>query len=312
MNGEELYRLLFDEVRIDACADGTSQVPRFAKLLRWCSSLGCVIQACDQAITAPLRSYCVTRPSLFLSVTLSAGWKDGEPETNLPDVPHANNMVLAIAIREPTLWTGTTPCCDRLRSVGIAVPAESLVSLGLGDHFEDLFEDAGAPLAVRALPLTAKIRSLAEDMLAPPQDGPIRQLLIDAHATEIVARTFEMLGTDCHEAELRDRDRIAVGRVRDLIESDLAREWALTDLARIAGLGARSLNAKFRAAYGTTVFEFLKRRRFEYAHEALASGRLSVSEIAYQVGYESPANFTTAFRRHFGYVPSTLRRSRWN
>ncbi len=312
MNDEELYRLLFDEIRIDACADGASQLPRFAKLLRWCSSLGCVIQACDQAITAPLRSYCMTRPSLFLSVTLSADWKHGEPETNLPDVPHGSNMVLAIAIREPTLWIGTTPCCDRLRSVGIAVPADSLVSLGLGDHFEGLFSDTGSPLAVKALPLSARMRSLAEDMLAPAQDSAIDRLLIDAHATEMVARTFAMLGMDCDEAELRDRDRIAVGRVRDLIESDLAREWTLSDLARTAGLGARSLNTKFRAAYGTTVFEFLKRRRFEYAHEALASRRLSVSEIAYQVGYESPANFTTAFRRHFGYVPSALRRTRWN
>lgn len=31
--------------------------------------------------------------------------------------------------------------------------------------------------------------------------------------------------------------------------------------------------------------------------------RLSVTQIAYEVGYEHPANFSTAFRRHFGLLP---------
>jgi AraC-like DNA-binding protein len=31
---------------------------------------------------------------------------------------------------------------------------------------------------------------------------------------------------------------------------------------------------------------------------------LSVTEAAFRVGYAHPANFATAFRRHFGYSPS--------
>jgi AraC-like DNA-binding protein len=310
MNDEELYGLLFEHIKIDECGDGSSQLPRFSKLLRWCSPLGCVIQACDETIASPLRSHCVTRPSLFLCATLSADWQGSEPESNMPDVPYGSNTLIAIAMRDTTLWVGKTPCCDRLRSVGIAIPAESLDKLGLGDHFEDMFEDSSATLAVRAFPLPPKLRSLAEEVLAPPQDTSLAGLLIDAHAIEIVVRTFAMLGIDDDASELRDRDRVAVGRVRDLIESDLARDWGLSDLAKIAGLGARSLNTKFRLAFGTTVFDYLKQRRLEFAHEVLSQRKMSVSEIAYHVGYESPANFATAFRRHFGYVPSSLRRPR--
>ncbi|MFZ5689942.1 MAG: helix-turn-helix transcriptional regulator [Pseudomonadota bacterium] len=307
----ELYGLLFDDIRIEEC-DGSSQLPRFSKLLRWCSPLGCVIQACDQPITAPLYSSCVTRPSLFLSVTLSADWKGCEPESNLPDVPYGGNMLLAIAMRDTTHWVGKTPCCDRLQSVGIAIPASSLEKLGLGDCFEALFDGRKASLAVKASPLPPALRKLAEEMLTLPQDDILSGLRIDARAMELVARSFLVLGIGTDGSDLRDRDRAAVRRVRDMIESDLARNWALPDLAKSAGLGARSLNTKFRQAFGTTVFDYLKQRRLELAHDVLSQRKMSVSEVAYHIGYESPANFATAFRRHFGYVPSSLRRRRSN
>src|SRR5262245_13805356 len=138
MDDDKLYRLLFKDIRIDQHGDGVSQLPRFAKLLRWCSSLGCVIQSCDETITTPFHSYCVTRPSLFISAVLSADWRSGRPCTNLTDVPYCGNTLVAIAMREPTVWIGDTPRCNRLRVAGIAVPLESVEALGLGEHFEDM------------------------------------------------------------------------------------------------------------------------------------------------------------------------------
>jgi AraC-like DNA-binding protein len=42
----------------------------------------------------------------------------------------------------------------------------------------------------------------------------------------------------------------------------------------------------------------------------LAHLGLSVNEAAYAVGYANPANFSTAFRKHFGYVPSSCHRDK--
>lgn len=312
MDSRDLYDLLFDKISIVTRDDGRSQLPRFGKLLRWSSSLGCVIQACDEQLASPIQSHCVTKPSLFITAILCADWKDGEPSSNVTELPYVENTLLAFAMREPVTWIGETPRCDRLRVVGIGVPAEMLSALGLGDHFDDMFEDRGAPIAIKAMPMSPRIKALAEEMLDPPAEDGIGRLLAEAHASEMIARTLSAFTDREESTRLNERDRTAVGRVRDLLESDLSRDWTLSELARHAAFSARSLNTKFRIAFGSSVFEYLKRRRLEFAHETLMQRRMSVSEIAYRVGYESPANFATAFRRHFGYVPTTLLRSRVN
>lgn len=310
MDPRDLYNLLFDKISIVTRDEGHSQLPRFAKLLRWSSSLGCVIQACDEQLASPIESHCVTKPSLFITAILRADWKDGEPYSNMTDVPYVKNTLLAVAMREPVTWVGETPRCDRLRVVGVGVPVEMLSAIGLGDHFEDMFDDPCAPIAVKSMSMSPQIKALAEEMLDPPAEGSIGRLLAEAHAAEMVARALSAFADKNETVRLNERDHAAVRRVRDLFESDLSYDWTLSELAKHAALSARSLNTKFRIAFGTSVFEYLKRRRLEFAHETLIQRRMSVSEIAYQVGYGSPANFTTAFRRHFGYVPTALLRSR--
>lgn len=310
MDQDNLYRLLFDRIRIVTRDNGHSQLPRFARLLRWSSPLGCVIQACDENIVTPLRSSCLTKPSLFISAVLSADWQYGEPYCNMTDARCASGTLLVSAIREPVIWLGETPRCDRLRVTGIGIPKAALEALGLGEEFNDLFDDPGAPVAVKVMPLPPRIRSLAEEMLSAPISGKLGGLLADAHAAEIVARTMASMVTGEEVDAVNPRDRKLLRRVRDLLESDLSRAWTLADLARMSGVGARSLNTKFRAAFGVPVFEYLKRRRLEFARETLLRRQLSVSEIAYRVGYDNPANFATAFRRYFGHAPSALRRTR--
>jgi AraC-like DNA-binding protein len=309
MDPRDLYNLLFDKFTISSNDGRHSELTRFARLLRRSSPLGCLIQSCDETIASPLRSECVTRPSLFISAVLSADWKGGRPVSNLTEVALTTGQLLAIALREPMVWRGETPRCDRLRVVGIGIPATALEALGVGQQFDDLFRRDGAPIVIKAARMTPRLQSLAEDMLAPSICGDATaHLLADAHAMEMLAWTMSAFGHDERIDALTPRDRMLIGRVRDLLETDLSASWTLAGLAKATGVSTRSLNTKFRAAFGVPVFEYLKRRRLEFARDALLHRRVSVAEIAYQVGYASPANFTTAFRRYFGHVPSALRR----
>jgi len=62
--------------------------------------------------------------------------------------------------------------------------------------------------------------------------------------------------------------------------------------------------------YGVSASDFLRTSRLATAHDALLHLGLSVNEAAYAVGYANPANFSTAFRKHFGYVPSSCHRDK--
>jgi AraC-like DNA-binding protein len=95
-----------------------------------------------------------------------------------------------------------------------------------------------------------------------------------------------------------------------MVDADLRYPWSIAELARRAGLSRRSFNIRFRAAYGMSAIDYLRVSRLDAAKEALVYRQFSVAEAAYHVGYSSPANFATAFRKRFGFAPSRCRAQR--
>jgi AraC-like DNA-binding protein len=63
----------------------------------------------------------------------------------------------------------------------------------------------------------------------------------------------------------------------------------------------------FKQHLGETIFNYAQRLKMEQAKKLLETTDISVTEIAFDVGYEYSSNFTTAFRRHFGVTPRAAR-----
>jgi DNA-binding LacI/PurR family transcriptional regulator len=70
----------------------------------------------------------------------------------------------------------------------------------------------------------------------------------------------------------------------------------------------RVLELRFRAALGTSVYAEAQRQHFERALELMAEPGLTLGEIAYASGLESPSVFASAFRRRHSVTPSDCRR----
>jgi len=78
---------------------------------------------------------------------------------------------------------------------------------------------------------------------------------------------------------------------------------ATTDaLARAHATSARTLERLFAAETGLSLGRWRQRLRVLHAIRRLAEGR-PVTEVAFDVGYESPSAFVAAFRRHVGTTP---------
>ena len=89
------------------------------------------------------------------------------------------------------------------------------------------------------------------------------------------------------------------------IEKDPAREYRLEELADLAAMSPASLRRKFKAAFGRSVFDYLRDCRLTLARDYLRRG-YSVQQAAHFSGYRHASNFATAFRRRFGVTPSSL------
>ncbi len=77
----------------------------------------------------------------------------------------------------------------------------------------------------------------------------------------------------------------------------------IEELARILHITSRTLDRRLRKE-GRQFHEMTKRVRLEKAHALLGSRRMTVTQVALQLGYRDVANFTRAFRRDSGMSPS--------
>lgn len=157
---------------------------------------------------------------------------------------------------------------------------------------------------------SAHMLALAEQILAPPQYGPLLAgLYVESRAMELVGESLAALGAPLLEsaAAARPRERQRMWAVHDFIEAQLHLDLSLDEIAREAGMSVNSLQRAFRAAFGTTVFDYVRRRKLERARDGLTAEGLTVAQAAYVAGYGSAANFATAFKRAFGVSPKAWR-----
>jgi AraC family transcriptional regulator, regulatory protein of adaptative response / methylphosphotriester-DNA alkyltransferase methyltransferase len=92
-----------------------------------------------------------------------------------------------------------------------------------------------------------------------------------------------------------------------IVEQDYATDLSLDDVARRIAASRRQLQRAYAEIGRTTFRRHLAHVRMKRAAAMLQDGRLTVREVAHQVGYRQPAQFAKAFRRQFGVAPSDFR-----
>jgi AraC-like DNA-binding protein len=162
----------------------------------------------------------------------------------------------------------------------------------------------------------------------PPRDGPADRLgpLIDFALAESRA---ERAGSDCVLLRISELLFVEVVRrflaalppdqlgwlaaLRDpglalaLLHQRPAEAWSLEALARESGLSRSALAERFTHFLGQPPMQYLARWRMQVAARLLADGAAKVSAVALEVGYESEAAFSRAFKKMAGVPPATWR-----
>lgn len=108
--------------------------------------------------------------------------------------------------------------------------------------------------------------------------------------------------------ETRKDHHDRVQRVMIHIDRQLDRPWDLDALARVACLSPHHFHRIFRRCTGESPREHLYRRRMEAAARRLYASRDRITDIALDVGYETPNAFCKAFRKWCGRPPRSFRR----
>jgi AraC family transcriptional regulator, alkane utilization regulator len=99
-----------------------------------------------------------------------------------------------------------------------------------------------------------------------------------------------------------------VGRALALLHDQATHPWTLDELSRDVGLSRSALGERFTALVGKPPMQYLTSWRIAIAASKLRRGEGSILRIATDVGYESEAAFSRAFKREYGLPPAAWRR----
>lgn len=160
--------------------------------------------------------------------------------------------------------------------------------------------------------------AFARYALAAGADGELRQLHAlsrgeiyrgDAHSEAALAGLQVLLETcivRISEGRTADPREEIVERALHWIEAHLATRQPLARLADFLGVSPATVQRLFRKDLGATVMKTIAELRRREAERMLAHEGVTIKEVAYQLGYRHPHDFSRAFRRHSGSLPPRL------
>lgn len=94
-----------------------------------------------------------------------------------------------------------------------------------------------------------------------------------------------------------------VSRVREYIRTNLARDIGLAELADQVSLSPHYFSMRFKHTLGLSPHRYVLRERIDEAQRLLAAGRMSISEVAFSLGFSDQSHFSQAFRKATGTTP---------
>ena len=268
---------------------------------------GLLISAHDLNYTADGAFSVEMEPSISCAVLLEGESQRMEIAGHPPII--AEPKTVAVLGHSETLL-GSRLWCSGQRSRAFGVTLKP----GFFDRFGTLIQGDGLSALRRflepgfhhhTLPWSPTIADLAERTLAEPYGGALRTLHRESQALRFTAGIAAMLNAEQEQVRIigrRHYDRVCEARA--ILEESLTDPPKVLDLARRLGVNVTTLQANFKAAFGTTVFGFIRARRLEMARILIVEHGLRVAEAGFKVGFTNAAAFTAAYRRHFGHPPT--------
>lgn len=116
----------------------------------------------------------------------------------------------------------------------------------------------------------------------------------------------ELLETDI---PINNKDEDFMLKLISIVEAKMENsDFNISAFASAAGVSRSLLHMKLKKLVGLNATEFVKAIRLKHAAQLLEKSELSISEIAFKVGYADPSYFTKTFKEKYNSNPSAYRR----
>lgn len=148
----------------------------------------------------------------------------------------------------------------------------------------------------------------ADDYITKPFNFEILQSRIRnlIHQREILQKELrQKIDVRASNVEITSLDQKLIQNAIRIVEEHIAdADFSVEDLSHELGMSRVHLYKKLQALTGKSPLEFIRSIRLQHAAQLLEKSQLTVSEVAYKVGFNNPKYFAKYFREQFAVLPS--------
>jgi AraC-like DNA-binding protein len=108
------------------------------------------------------------------------------------------------------------------------------------------------------------------------------------------------------DIQVTSHDEKLIQKAIEMVEQNLVnKDFSVEEMSRLLGMSRVLLYKKLLAITGKTPIEFIRTIRLQRAAQLLEKSQFTVSEIAYQVGFNNPKYFAKYFKEQYNMLPSS-------
>jgi AraC-like DNA-binding protein len=158
--------------------------------------------------------------------------------------------------------------------------------------------------------VTPEISATLQRLRNTSQSGFCDQLQLESRVIELLAlqiAQFEQMQDSVVIMPLKQEEQNRMQKAREILIHHTGSQLSLRSLAHLVGTNEFNLKRDFKAAFGSTVYQYLNQHKMEQAKSMLIEEDRTIAEIAIRTGYKHATHFTTAFKKYFGYLPNSIK-----
>ncbi|RIV21534.1 AraC family transcriptional regulator [Fibrisoma montanum] len=194
--------------------------------------------------------------------------------------------------------------------------AAQLLEEGMSDDdWLRLLGDSDQPFSTvrESRPISLNMQSTVHQLLNCPYKGKFGQTYKDALIRLMLVEQLIVFRQDRQamavvtDTKLSRRDIDTLQAVKTYLDQHYLDELSLEKIVKLFGLNTFKLKYGFRKLFDTSVMRYIDDQKMAYARRLLLDEKQEVWTVADQLGYNHYTNFSTAFKRRFGYSPAQLK-----
>ncbi|MEO5594434.1 MAG: AraC family transcriptional regulator [Chitinophagaceae bacterium] len=162
-------------------------------------------------------------------------------------------------------------------------------------------------------PLDMEYKKLIQDVIDHVNgDGQFKQIAIQNRIMLLIERFFMRMAVKMETGNLDIKlSREDINRVME-IEAVITRDVFspapfIPELAKMVNISETKLKNNFKTVYGIPIYQYFQKARMRAARDVLETNKYSIKQVAIELGYTNLGNFSIAFRKEFGMLPSELK-----